>query len=95
MCTPRQLSLLLARRYIAIPHNCQSYTCSIFLQLLKDDLQIVLNVILGIFGRKDAPLYLTMKKKIPKKAPWGEEPGRDLGEEASPLYVRIMDLSVK
>ena len=43
----------------------------------------MLNVILGIFGRNDAPLYFTMKKKIPKKAPWGEEPGRDLGEDAS------------
>ena len=43
------------------------------------------NVILGILGREEAALYFTMKKKIPKKAPWGELPGKDLGEEDAPL----------
>ena len=75
---------------------CISLACLIqsglLLQLLKDDLQIVLNVILGIFGRKDAPLYFIIKKKIPKKAPWGELPGRFLGDDVAPLYVRTMDL---
>ena len=42
------------------------------------------NVILGILGRSEAALYFTMKKKMPKKAPWGELPGKILGEEDAP-----------
>ena len=33
---------------------------------------------LGTLGLKRAPLNLTMKKKQPRKTPWGEDPGRDL-----------------
>ena len=40
-------------------------------------------------------MYLIMKKKIPRNAPWGELPGSDLGEEDAPLYVRIIDLPVR
>ena len=41
--------------------------------------------ILGMAGRKDAALNFTKKKKIPRKAPWGELPGRSHGEDTSPL----------
>ena len=40
-------------------------------------------------------MYLIMKKKIPRNAPWGELPGSDLGEDDAPLYVRIIDLPVR
>ena len=46
----------------------------------------------GIFGRRAAPLYFTIKMKIPRKAPWGELPGKDLGLEFAPLYPSTMDL---
>ena len=46
----------------------------------------------GILGRKDAPLYLTMKKKIPRNAPCGVLPGNDLGLDCAPLYDNTMDL---
>ena len=46
-----------------------------------------------MLGSKDAPLYFTIKKKIPKKAPWGELPGKLLGDDVAPLYERTMDLS--
>ena len=50
---------------------------------------------LGMVGRREAALYFTTKKKIPKKAPWGELPGSNFEEDEAPLYVRIMDLSVR
>ena len=50
---------------------------------------------LGTLGRRAAALYLITKKKMPKNAPCGELPGKDLGEEDAPLYVRIMDLFVR
>ena len=45
-----------------------------------------------MLGRKDAPLYLMIKKNIPKKAPWGELPGKSLGDDVAPLYDKTMDL---
>ena len=41
----------------------------------------------GMFGRNRAPLNLIMKKKQPRKTPWGDEPGKDLTEEVAPLYL--------
>jgi hypothetical protein len=43
------------------------------------------NFSLGMLGLKEAPLYFTTKKKMPRKAPWGELHGRSLGEEVAPL----------
>ena len=62
------------------------------MHVLNLDLQTVSNVILGILGRREAALYFMIKKKIPKNAPWGELPGKFLGDDVAPLYVRTMDL---
>ena len=50
---------------------------------------------LGISGLRKAPLNLIIKKKQPRKTPWGAEPGNDLGDEVFPWYLRTMLLSVK
>ena len=39
---------------------------------------------LGIAGRRSAPLNMMIKNKIPKKAPWGVDPGSDLLLEVAP-----------
>ena len=48
-----------------------------------------------IFGLRRAPLNLIMKKKHPRKTPWGEEPGKDLIEEVAPRNLMTMLLSVR
>ena len=50
---------------------------------------------LGMDGLRRAPLKIIMKSKIPKKAPWGEDPGRLLLEDMEPLYLMKMDHSVR
>ena len=40
---------------------------------------------LGIGGLKAAPLYFMMNKKIPKKAPCGEDPGKNFTDDVTPL----------
>ena len=39
---------------------------------------------LGMSGLRRAPLNLIMKKKHPRKTPWGAEPGSDLGDDVTP-----------
>ena len=50
---------------------------------------------LGIAGLIAALLNLMMKKRLPRKTPWGEDPGSDLLVEEQPLNLRSMDLSDK
>ena len=50
---------------------------------------------LGTLGLKRAPLNLTMKKKQPRKTPWGEDPGRDLTVDVAPLYLMTIVLFVR
>ena len=45
---------------------------------------------LGIPGLSRAPLNFTMKKKQPRKTPWGAEPGNERGEDTAPLNLRTM-----
>ena len=50
---------------------------------------------LGMAGLSKAPLKMMMNSRIPKKAPWGEDPGKSFLDEDSPLYLMYMDLSVR
>ena len=50
---------------------------------------------LGTLGLKRAPLNLTMKKKQPRKTPWGEDPGRDLTVDVAPLNLMTIVLFVR
>ena len=50
---------------------------------------------LGTHGLKSAPLNLTMKKKQPRKTPWGEDPGRALTVDVAPLNLMTIVLFVR
>ena len=50
---------------------------------------------LGIAGLRRAPLKTIMKSKIPRKAPWGDDPGRYFLEDEDPLYLINIDRSVR
>ena len=50
---------------------------------------------LGMAGLSRAPLNIIMKSRIPKKAPWGEDPGSSFMEDDDPSYLINMDLFVK
>ena len=50
---------------------------------------------LGIVGLSKAPLNLIIKRKQPRKTPWGDDPGRGFGVEEAPLYLSIMLLLVR
>ena len=50
---------------------------------------------LGTQGLKRAPLNLTMKKKQPRKTPWGDDPGRDLKVDVAPLNLMTIVLFVR
>ena len=43
-------------------------------------------------GLRHAPLYFTIKIIPPNRAPWGELPGRLLGEEVAFPYDMVIDL---
>ena len=49
----------------------------------------------GMPGLRRAPLNLIMKKKQPRNTPWGADPGRDLGDETAPWYLRTILLPVR
>ena len=51
--------------------------------------------ILGMAGLSKAPLKMIINKRIPRKAPWGEEPGSNLLVEVDPLYLMNIDLFVR
>ena len=46
---------------------------------------------LDMLGRRESALYFMTKKKMPKKAHWGELPGSNFEEDE----VNIMDRSVR
>ena len=50
---------------------------------------------LGILGLRRAPLKIIMKSKMPRKAPCGEDQGKDLREEVAPLNLMNIDLPVR
>ena len=61
---------------------------SMYLTVQEVDLELIICTGVGI-GRgtsclKRAPLNLTIKKKQPRKTPWGEEPGTGLKVDVAP-----------
>ena len=50
---------------------------------------------LGMAGLKSAPLNTMMKSKIPRKAPWGDDPGNHFLEDIDPLYLMYIERSVR